>query len=177
MELTRKRTRGSTLIEFTLVGIPLIFVLISTFEIARGMWMYETLAYAVREGTRFAIVHGQGCATAPHSCRRTVGQLAQHIANAGVGLLPDEWNVTITATGRTYACNPLSSCLSVGDCFPSSADCTSSDIEWAGMPGMPVTIEAGYPFRSAIAMFWPGGTPVVFGTKMLWARSREGIQF
>ena len=50
MNRSRGRT-GSTLIEFTLVGIPLIFVLISTFEMARGMWNYQTLAYAVRAGT------------------------------------------------------------------------------------------------------------------------------
>src|SRR5215471_18790761 len=59
--MTGRRNRqrgGSSLIEFTLVGIPIIFVLISTFEMSRGMWLYHTLAYAAREGTRYAIVHG-----------------------------------------------------------------------------------------------------------------------
>ena len=55
------RRGGSSLIEFTLVGIPLIFVLLSTFEMARGMWLYHTLAYAARQGTRYAIVHGVNC--------------------------------------------------------------------------------------------------------------------
>ena len=60
--------KGSTMLEFTLVAIPLIFVLISTFEIARGMWIYGTVANAVKEGTRFAIVKGADCATAPNAC-------------------------------------------------------------------------------------------------------------
>ena len=41
----RNRERGTTLLEFTLVGIPLIFLLISTVEISRGMWQYHTLAH------------------------------------------------------------------------------------------------------------------------------------
>jgi Flp pilus assembly protein TadG len=47
-----KERGGTSLVEFTLVGIPMIFLLISTFEVARGMWEYHTLAYAVKEGTR-----------------------------------------------------------------------------------------------------------------------------
>ena len=55
------------MLEFVLVGIPLIFVILSIFEIARGMWTYQTLAFAVREGTRYAIMHGKGCAS-PNTC-------------------------------------------------------------------------------------------------------------
>jgi Flp pilus assembly protein TadG len=66
----RNRRRGSSTLEFTLVGIPIIFVLISTFEMARGMWNYHTIAYAVKEGTRFASVHGIDCSTAPNTENR-----------------------------------------------------------------------------------------------------------
>ena len=55
----RTTLRGNATIEFTLVGIPLVFVLISTIEMARGMWIYHTLAYAVKEGTRYAVARGQ----------------------------------------------------------------------------------------------------------------------
>ena len=48
----RKRSRGATILEFSLVGIGLIFVILSFFEVSRGMWTYQTLAYAVREGER-----------------------------------------------------------------------------------------------------------------------------
>ena len=57
----RRRRRGATMLEMTLVGIPTIFILISIFEISRGIWMYETLAYAAKAGVRFASVHGADC--------------------------------------------------------------------------------------------------------------------
>ncbi len=57
----RKAERGSTVIEMTLVGIPIIFTLISVVEISRGMWMYHTLAYAAKNGVRLAVVHGRNC--------------------------------------------------------------------------------------------------------------------
>jgi hypothetical protein len=51
MRTRKQRQRGSAMIEFTLVGIPMIFLLISIFEISRAMWNYHTLAFAIREGT------------------------------------------------------------------------------------------------------------------------------
>lgn len=50
--------RGQSLVEFALV-IP-IFLLIVTglIDVARAVWQENTLAYAAREGTRYAIVHG-----------------------------------------------------------------------------------------------------------------------
>ena len=42
--MTRNRLRGSATIEMALVGIPIIFTLSSRFEMARGMWIYHTLA-------------------------------------------------------------------------------------------------------------------------------------
>jgi Flp pilus assembly protein TadG len=77
--MKRKRSSehgGSTFLEFVLVGVPVIFVMFSTFEMARGMWSYHSLAYAVREGTRYAIVHGASCSTDPNSCTVTIGQIA-----------------------------------------------------------------------------------------------------
>ena len=82
----RTQTRGNSLLEFTLVGIPLICVLITTFEMCRGMWSYQTLAYAVKAGVRYSVVHGQDCATAPNACTVTISQIAGIIRSAGVGL-------------------------------------------------------------------------------------------
>ena len=83
----KQRQRGSAMIEFTLVGIPMIFLLISIFEMSRAMWNYHTLAFAIREGTRYAVVHGSGCSTDPrNSCQATVAQVAQRIQDAGIGL-------------------------------------------------------------------------------------------
>lgn len=50
--------RGQGLVEFALV-LPLFLLLVTgLFDVARAVWQENTLAYAAREGTRYAIVHG-----------------------------------------------------------------------------------------------------------------------
>jgi len=171
MSQRSRRRRGNSLIEFTLVGIPLIFALISIFEIARGMWIYHTLAYAITEGTRFASVHGINCSTSPNSCSTTIAGIAGVIQYVGVGLQPDLLTLTFTTNSGTSTSCTLQDCL---------ANYTTAN--WppanANLPGMDVVISASYPFSSAIAMFWPGtGRGVVFPTFQLPATSRERIQF
>ena len=54
----RRDEAGQSLIEFALV-LPLILLIITgLFDVARATWQENTLAYAAREGTRYAIVHG-----------------------------------------------------------------------------------------------------------------------
>jgi Flp pilus assembly protein TadG len=161
--------RGSAIVEMTLVGIPMIFVLISIFELARGMWAYDTLAYTVRETTRYAIVHGNNCSISPNSCAITVGNIMSRLTNAGVGLPPDQLNVTLKSLTDNISCNPVSTCLTSSTVFPSSG---------ANGVGNPITISATYQFRSAISMFWPGaGRPLVFAPVNLPASSTDYIQF
>jgi Flp pilus assembly protein TadG len=144
------KQRGSAMIEFTLVGIPLVFILISTFEVARGMWIYHTLAYAVKEGTRYASVHGATCALAPNTCTVTVAQVVQRVLNQSTGLLPGELNLTLTTPGSVQTCNPVSSCQGNNTNWPPAPD---------NAQGTNITITGTYPFPSAISMFWPGAGP------------------
>src|SRR5438874_911896 len=95
MRIARCSSKGGTLIEFMFVGIPIMFVLISIFEMSRAMWTYHTLAFAIKEGTRFAIVHGGNCVTAPNACAKTVADVATVISDAGVGLEPGLLNVSL----------------------------------------------------------------------------------
>ncbi len=166
------RRRGSTTIEFTLVGIPLMFALISIFEMARGMWMYHTMAYALKEGTRYVIVHGQNCDPSGgySNCQINVGQIAQRIQDAGVGLDPNELTVTLTsASNGAVTCAPLATCLPRTDTWPQYPD---------NQTGLPVSISGRIPFRSAIAMFWPGtGKGMNFAVTEFPAASQESIQF
>lgn len=139
--------RGNAVIEFSLVGIPIIFVLISTFEMARGMWLYHTVAYAVKEGSRYASVHGQNCRIPPNNCPVDIGQISQVIKSAGLGIEPALLNLTFTDdSGTTLSCT-LSNCLSDNTPWPPAA---------ANAPGMAIKVSGSYTFRSAIAMFWPG---------------------
>ena len=172
----RRRQKGSTLLEFTLVGIPLIFLLISTVEVARGMWTYATLAHAVRQATRFTIVKGQNCATSPNACSVTIARIAQELQQSGIGLDPASFtNVTFTAyAGRTITHTTLQDCLSDTTSWPTTPG--SSDPGAAA--GADLEISVKYSFRSALSMFWPGaGRASRAGILYFPASSRESIQF
>lgn len=52
----RRRSQG--LVEFALVAPIMFLVILGIMEIARAAWQENTLAFAAREGTRYAIVHG-----------------------------------------------------------------------------------------------------------------------
>lgn len=160
---------GSSFLEFVLVGVPVIFVLFSTFEMARGMWSYHSLAYAVREGTRYAIVHGADCGTSPNSCTVTIANIATVIKTAGVGLDGSVLSLTFTPnTGSAITCN-LNTCLTNTTQWPPSG---------ANAIGQTVQISANYPFRSGIAFFWPGGKSTGSMPAMNFpALSKDLIQF
>src|SRR5712691_796245 len=83
---SKSRRRGQAMLEFTFVGIPIMFVLISIFEISRGMWVYHTLANSVKAGVRYAVVHGQNCGQNGNTCQVHISDIAQKIRDAGVGL-------------------------------------------------------------------------------------------
>lgn len=166
----RSRRSGNATIEMTLIGIPIIFVLISIFEISRGMWMYHTMAYAVKEATRFAIVHGQNCLPpSTNACSVTVANVAQVLKDAGVGLDPDQTTVDFNPSGGTTAGATLTNCLTNNNVWPPTG---------TNGRGQPVTITIRTPFRSALAMFWPGAGSVRFAPVFNFsAASTEVIQF
>jgi hypothetical protein len=156
------------MLEFVLVGIPMIFVFISIFEIARGMWTYHTLAYAVREGVRYAAMHGQGCAS-PNTCQVTIGGITSVIQSAGVGLDADTVTVTFTPSSGSASSDTMTNQLASTTIWPPSG---------ANAPGQNITIAVKYPFRTFLAMFWPG-TRAFNGSGVFYlpAASTEKIQF
>ncbi|MFB3829048.1 MAG: TadE family protein [Bryobacteraceae bacterium] len=162
------RQSGSTLLEFTLVGIPMMFVLISTFEVSRLAWNYHTLTAAVAEATRYAIVHGKNCGRAPNNCTITVGDVARRLHAKGVGLAPQDMTVTLVSNAGSITCR-LDQCLGNGNMWPPAT---------ANEPGMEIRISASHDILSMIAMNWPGGGSVKpFGLLQLRASSREAIQY
>jgi hypothetical protein len=150
----------------------LIFVLISTFEVARGMWLYHTLAFAIKSGTRYAIVHGEDCALESNACTVSISQIASVIHSAGVGLPTDSLSLTFTpAVGSATSC-VLGDCIanySAGAWPPASANAVGKKLKISGV----------LPFQSVIVMFWPGaGRPMnAIGTINLSADSRESILY
>jgi Flp pilus assembly protein TadG len=168
----RPKERGNAVLEFTLVGIPLIFVLISIFEISRGMWVYQTLASGVKAASRYAIVHGYNCDFAPNACPSTVQNVATVLNNNAAGLLPGEVMVTmVTSTGggtQVSAATSLQTLLADVRRFPQQP---------GNQPDAIVTVTATYPFRSALAFFWTGSKGFTFGSIQFAASSAEAIQF
>lgn len=53
-----RHSRGQAVAEFALVLPVLLLLLFGVFELGRFIFAYETLNSAVREGVRYAIVHG-----------------------------------------------------------------------------------------------------------------------
>ncbi len=168
------------MLEFTLVGIPLIFALVSIFEMSRGMWMYHTLASAIKDGVRFAIVHGNDCNLTPSNCAVRVRDVAARIRDYAIGIPPQEiHNVTFVTRTRTVTCTTLADCLGAGGSqyWPAAAPGGVVDDGGEAMFGW-VRISATYTFRSALSMFWPGaGRGQNFGTFVFPAVSEEMIQY
>jgi TadE-like protein len=180
----RRKRLGQTLVEFTFVGIPVIFTLISVFEVSRGMWIYHTLAYSVKNGVRYASVHGINCvktANNPNNCAVNMGpvtapgagtlpSIAYVIRQAAVGLDPAKTTLTFTDTsGAAFTCT-LANGSCPGSSWPTN-DGTSNAV------GKPIRIDITTPFNSAIAMLWPGAKVVRFTSGTLGASSQDYVQF
>jgi Flp pilus assembly protein TadG len=164
-----RRQAGATLLEFVLVGIAMIFMLICLFEISRGLWAYHTLAYAVREGTRYSAMHGKDCAQSPNSCTVTIGNIITYMKSAGGGFDPDNTTLTFTPQTGSATSDTITNLASSTTQFPPSA---------ASSQGNTVQISSKYKFKTILAMIWFGAPAVNdSGTFYLTASSKELIQF
>jgi len=173
----RKRSRsGNATLEFTLVGIPLLFVLISTFEMARGMWIYHTLAYAVKEGARYTIVRGQNSPYQVPLGGTGTGNLTgicNYIVQQGPGLIPHQLSLSFTSFSGTLGPYTADACPGAPVWPPNGNDVIDNG------PGQQISITATYPFQSTIVMFWPGagGNGMQFPTFTFPAQASEVMQF
>ncbi len=156
------------MVEFTLICIPLIFFTISIVELSRGMWIYSTVAHAIKSGTRYTAIHGAACASMSSACTVTVADVAAKVRNSGTGLDATQMSVVLKSAHTTLTCSPLSTCLGNSTAWPPSTD---NDV------GQSVSISGSYPFRSALAMFWPGAGGMRVGMVNLGAKSQEEITF
>ena len=157
------------MLEFVLVGIPMIFIFISIFEISRGMWTYHNLAYAIREGVRYASMRGRDCGS-PNNCQVTIGTIAGVIESAGVGLDPSLVTLTFTPANGSGTTGTITTLLSSSTVYPPSG---------SNNQGQYVSISGVYSFKTVLAVLWPGdGKPYVGNnTFALPASSNEPIQY
>jgi len=77
----RKDERAQALVEFALV-LPVFLLLVTgIFDVARAVWQENSLAYAAREGTRYAIVHGSGGSPVVGPCTNCLNPAANNLGN------------------------------------------------------------------------------------------------
>ena len=120
----RQRSRGQSLVEFTLVAPMLFILMLGTIEAGRFIFFYEVMNNATREGARYAIVHGSDatCPSGPppagevNNCDPTgenvkaaVGDAALDLAGVGDLIVhPPVW------TNRSTPANPSPGDASTG---------------------------------------------------------------
>jgi Flp pilus assembly protein TadG len=68
-----REERGQSLVEFALLLPLMLLIITGLFDVARAVWQTNTLAYAAREGTRYAIVHGSNGSPAANPTRLCSG--------------------------------------------------------------------------------------------------------
>jgi hypothetical protein len=85
--------RAQSLVEFAYV-LPIILLMsCGLFDLARAVWQENTLAYAVREGTRYAIVHGSTAGTPLGPCPScSIAAINDVVQSAAIGV----YNITVT---------------------------------------------------------------------------------
>ena len=49
---------GTTIVEFAIVGMVFLLLIIGLMDVARGVWIYNSMSGVAREATRYAIVNG-----------------------------------------------------------------------------------------------------------------------
>jgi Flp pilus assembly protein TadG len=153
------------MLEFVLVGIPMLFGVISIEEMARGMWQYHTLQYAVKMANSYASVHGATCSSSANSCTVDVSNVVGVFQTNAIGVPMSSVAVTLSSetAGNAVTCSQVSTCSSNSSWstqWPPTASGDNAVGNW-------IKFRADYTFKTALAMFWPGaGGPVSFGSSL-----------
>lgn len=138
--------RGSALIEFTLLGIPILFTAISIVAVSIDMWEFHSLAYSTEATARYATTHGATCTANSNSCTITIGTLATFYSSQAIALDPAQVIVKFTDSSGTVTCNPVNTCYSNSTQFPAAL---------YNSIGMDVKVTATYILKNPVTMFWP----------------------
>jgi hypothetical protein len=106
---------AQSLIEFALV-LPLFLLIVTgILDTARAVWQENTLAYAAREGTRYAIVHGTGgnpvvgpctSCTNPTAANNNLDQIVNAVTSNAIGVSNISVTIDYPGIGVTHiVCN------------------------------------------------------------------------
>jgi Flp pilus assembly protein TadG len=84
--------RGATITEFVLIFMIFLVLTAGLVEMGRGVWAYNTIAHATRQGVRFASIRGSENPTTAYEVRDAV-------RNAAIGL--DRKRIEVRTTWPT----------------------------------------------------------------------------
>jgi hypothetical protein len=163
----RNFRRGSVMFEFVLTAIPMVFIVISVQWICMGIWEYHTLAEAINATARIASVHGAGCVG--QTCATTVDSTARLLAARAIGIPPANLNVTLTSTGSTVTCNPLSSCYGNMASWPTLSANVAGSTD--------IGLSATFQFTSPISLWTPRQGGESFNGVTLGANARQAVVY
>ncbi len=126
------QSRGQALVETALVLPLLLLLIVGLFDAGSAIWLSNTLASAVREGSRYGVVHGalSGSPTGPGSATYTA---------------PDT-DTAITARVRSYSAG-----------VPSSLTVTSTWPDGNANRGSRIVVSATFPFIPTLSQVFLGG--------------------
>jgi len=72
---------AQSLVEFALLLPLFLLVVTGIFDVGRAVWQENSLAYAAREGTRYAIVHGSAGSPAVGPCTNCLNPATNNLGN------------------------------------------------------------------------------------------------
>ena len=163
-----QKRRGNSLIEFSLVGVPLILISVSVLQMSIAMWQFYTLQHAIQTVCRYVTTHSRGCTTNGNNCGLTIGSVATMISGQSLALDSSKLNVSLITASGTQTCNPINTCTNNTTQFPSST---------ANAVNQDVAITATYTVTEPLALLWPGAGSVRGSNVTLGAKTRQRIAF
>jgi hypothetical protein len=174
----RNRRKGTAILEFAFTGAPLIFIWISSVQMALGMWHYHTLQYAVKATGSYLAQHGTDCG-GTNNCLTTIQGLAAVMKNTAIGVPASSVYMTFKSVNSSDHTTALStvSCLLTNSGTPSSG-CDQNTTQWLpsanNAVGSEFEIQAAIQWSPLIGMVAPGsGPPIRFSSVWLPAYTHQ----
>ncbi|MDE3112340.1 MAG: pilus assembly protein [Chloroflexota bacterium] len=94
------RDDGTAIVEFSLLLPVLMLLILGLFDVSRAVWQENTLAYAAREGTRYAIVHGAAASPGTQQGPGNTAAIVNTVQSAAIGVP----NVNVTVNYPDSGC-------------------------------------------------------------------------
>lgn len=177
------RERGSQTLEFTLIGLPITFLLFSIANMCFGMMTLHTIQEAVEQTARIVSTRGSTCSSGTNTCTMTVEQIADAIATLSPGVSPNSLKVALIPaadTGNTITCSNLNTCqtaCSGGSCNTNRTTAWPTSTNSDNSPGKDIIITADIAIPTPIMMFWTGSTSGNVSSSTFHAYSRQRLMF